>query len=181
MLRSIIKLVCVCIAVCVSLMFTSCSLFMPSRGYFDGGEILDKEKMSEIKSRFFTEEITSEIEESSSGTEKEESPKKETVEVTSVDSTENTENLSDSESVITDITEETTTDSITQYESESTLTSDIERETEHFSVYWTESGEVWHLTQSCRYLKNSKTIISGSIENARSFGKTKACSSCSKN
>ena len=47
-------------------------------------------------------------------------------------------------------------------------------------VFWTESGKLWHSTHECTYLANSKTILHGTIEEARLDGKEKACERCSK-
>ncbi len=46
-------------------------------------------------------------------------------------------------------------------------------------VFWTESGKLWHETYECSYLKNSKTILHGTLEEAKLEGKEKACDRCS--
>ena len=45
-------------------------------------------------------------------------------------------------------------------------------------VFWTKSGEVWHLSEDCRHLKKSTSIISGTLDEAIDQGKKRACSSC---
>ena len=42
-------------------------------------------------------------------------------------------------------------------------------------VFWTESGKLWHNSYKCSYLANSKTIIHGTIDEAKFEGKDKAC------
>lgn len=46
-------------------------------------------------------------------------------------------------------------------------------------VFWTESGKLWHKSCECSYLANSKTILHGTIEEAKFEGKEKACERCS--
>lgn len=46
-------------------------------------------------------------------------------------------------------------------------------------VFWTESGKLWHNSHECSYLANSKTVLHGTIEEARLEGKEKACERCS--
>ena len=47
-------------------------------------------------------------------------------------------------------------------------------------VFWTPSGSLWHATYECGYLKNSKTIYHGTVEEAKREGKQSACERCSK-
>ncbi len=47
-------------------------------------------------------------------------------------------------------------------------------------VYWTEGGEVWHLTENCSSLSRSKNILSGSVDDAIGAGKERACMRCGK-
>lgn len=47
------------------------------------------------------------------------------------------------------------------------------------NVFWTESGKLWHKSLECSYLANSKTIIHGTVEEAKFSGKEEACSRCS--
>ena len=44
--------------------------------------------------------------------------------------------------------------------------------------YFTASGNVYHKSENCRYLKDSKKIISGGIKKANESGKQKPCSAC---
>ena len=47
-------------------------------------------------------------------------------------------------------------------------------------VFWTPSGSLWHATYECGYLKNSRTIYHGTVEEAKREGKQSACERCSK-
>lgn len=44
-----------------------------------------------------------------------------------------------------------------------------------YKVYWVEDGKVWHSTKSCRTLKKSTSIYSGTITES---GKERACKVC---
>ena len=44
-----------------------------------------------------------------------------------------------------------------------------------YKVYWVENGKVWHSAKSCRTLKNSTIIYSGTISES---GKERACKVC---
>ena len=46
-------------------------------------------------------------------------------------------------------------------------------------VYWSESGDVFHWSSACRYLASKKTYY-GTVEDAVSCGKLRACSVCEK-
>lgn len=46
------------------------------------------------------------------------------------------------------------------------------------TVYWTEKGKCWHTTKGCSTLSRSKNIKSGTVQQAKDAGKTKACSKC---
>ncbi len=48
------------------------------------------------------------------------------------------------------------------------------------TVYWTESGSVWHKSAECGYLRKSKGTLSGAVSEAIDAGKEKPCSSCGK-
>ena len=48
------------------------------------------------------------------------------------------------------------------------------------TVYWTSGGSVWHTSRECSYIKNSKNILSGTVDEAISSGKKQLCSSCQK-
>ena len=100
-------------------------------------------------------------------------------------------NLSQTEEIITESESEGDNDKSNNESDESPDESNIETESETESetetetkimetVYWTKGGEVWHLFKDCGYLKNSKSILSGSVEEAIENGKEKVCTSCSK-
>jgi hypothetical protein len=145
-----------------SMTLTSCSLLLADRETFDGGEILDNEKMSEIRSKVFaTEPIETEADESG----------------------ERNSNASDAgqpketDKIDEHPTTETEVASLSEKGSEAI-------ETDHLIdmqdvVYWTQNGEVWHTKEDCRYLKN-KDVISGSQKDAIDAGKSRLCSSCEK-
>ncbi|MBQ9152104.1 MAG: hypothetical protein IJX72_07620 [Clostridia bacterium] len=46
------------------------------------------------------------------------------------------------------------------------------------TVYWTESGSVYHQYRDCYHLRDSKSIKSGTVLTARMAGKEKVCSEC---
>lgn len=48
------------------------------------------------------------------------------------------------------------------------------------SVFWTKSGSVFHGNALCRHLSNVKEVYYGTVENAASCGKDRACSVCEK-
>ena len=47
-------------------------------------------------------------------------------------------------------------------------------------VHWTEGGTVWHEWQTCSHLSRKDTIITGTIEEAKTDGKTRGCAFCTK-
>ena len=65
---------------------------------------------------------------------------------------------------------------ISNVESEDVSTNTHEPET----VYWANSGSVWHLYSDCGYLKKSNEVFSGSVNQAKANGAKKVCSSCAK-
>ena len=46
------------------------------------------------------------------------------------------------------------------------------------AVYWVKGGEVWHVKKTCSSLSRSKTILSGSVDDAIAAGKTRVCKRC---
>ena len=46
------------------------------------------------------------------------------------------------------------------------------------TYYWTPSGKSYHTTPNCRSLSRSKTVLSGSLSEAKSKGKTDPCNNC---
>lgn len=45
-------------------------------------------------------------------------------------------------------------------------------------VFWVPNGKVYHSTKSCDSLSRSKTIKSGSVEEAKAAGKSRGCKRC---
>lgn len=66
-------------------------------------------------------------------------------------------------------------------ESVSEESSAVEDEIIENPCYWTPNGKTWHTDRDCHYIKNSKDVISGSVEQAKNEGKTSLCSACAKN
>ena len=132
----------------------ACS-FDESKNHLSGGQLLDDEKMSEIKKELLSD-IPSEIETTESdGTNSDDTPVQEST--TSVEGeTDSVDNSAESSN------ENGNKDEISN------------------KVYWTKSGSVWHTTSECRYLSKSTNILSGSIDEAKEAGKAKACSGCGK-
>ena len=46
------------------------------------------------------------------------------------------------------------------------------------TVYWVESGKVWHTTDKCSTLSRSKDIMSGTVDAAKNAGKERVCKRC---
>lgn len=46
------------------------------------------------------------------------------------------------------------------------------------TVYWVKSGKVWHTTKDCPSLSRSKSILSGSVDDAMAAGKERVCKRC---
>ena len=46
------------------------------------------------------------------------------------------------------------------------------------TVYYTESGTVWHKSADCPALSESKNVITGTQDEAESAGKDRACKRC---
>ena len=61
------------------------------------------------------------------------------------------------------------------------VSSDTAMNGESATVYWTEGGSVWHLSDSCSSLSKTDPadIVSGSEEEAIAAGKERACKKCS--
>lgn len=47
------------------------------------------------------------------------------------------------------------------------------------TVYWTESGKVYHWKETCGSLRHSEHVLSGSVDEALAAKKERACKSCS--
>lgn len=144
----------------LTVMLSSCAMLLADHGTFDGGEILNDEKLSEIRSKIFaSDQVESERMESS---------------ISDSDQIEQTQETED----ITEKFGHTSADSSfveqsTVFETDSTQSAITP------TVYWTQNGEVWHTKKDCRYLKNKK-VISGTNDDAVNAGKSRLCSSCGK-
>lgn len=57
-------------------------------------------------------------------------------------------------------------------------TSPVYTDREPNTVYWTESGSVYHAYRDCYHLKESKSIKSGTVLTARMAGKERVCTEC---
>ena len=66
---------------------------------------------------------------------------------------------------------------------EYTATAAVIQETEEIfdgvTVYYTESGSVWHTARDCSALKHSTNVVCATREQAESEGKNRACKKCS--
>ncbi len=66
--------------------------------------------------------------------------------------------------------------------SENTVSTESAEETEPewdgVTVYYTESGSVWHTSVDCSALKRSQNVMVGTQEQAESEGKERACKKC---
>lgn len=80
----------------------------------------------------------------------------------------------DSDSIETFVeTESESTEALTEVEQTE------ETETENFdaTVYWIESGSVWHNDPECAHIKG-KDYVTGTVEEAKQQGKDRVCKSC---
>lgn len=149
---------------------------------FYGGELLDSERMSEIKSAIFATEAVESEENSKKGeTENVSETVKsaEEIESSTFDTTESVESTPSDK----------TTDSV--YENTEMKSETKEQESEYNEsmedtfvgnedqsvVYWTKNGSVWHTSRDCRYIRNSE-VESGDVNDAIEAGKDRVCSSC---
>ena len=139
------------------LLFNSCSYFNGDDRVL-GGQKLDDELMSEIRAEIFSTSSESVIYEESVPYESESA---------SLESEEDEVFVTEDE-MNTDV-QNSTSDT---FEKESAELSESQ------TVYWSKNGEVWHIYDTCRYLKNANEIYSGSIEDAIIANKTKQCSVC---
>lgn len=151
-IKRITKTLLMTCLVAICFLQCSCSLFLYDNTRFSGGEILNDNLIDEIKSELFASDTKSEQQsvEDSSDLKKE-------------DKTENTEGVF--------------------IESDASSDNDQTSETESTNgevVYWTKSGSVWHSYSDCGHIKNSNNVISGTVEEARSAGKSNLCKSCEK-
>lgn len=142
---------------CISL--CSCSLFIYDHSRFEGGKQLDDELLSEIRAEIFAEESVDISDNNSKDSENGESGE-DTIEAKE----------SNAETSLVYETDENNSENSQETESDVAKT-----------VYWVAGGTVWHLSPNCRYLKNSKNVVSGSEIEAIAAGIDRACSACKKN
>ena len=58
------------------------------------------------------------------------------------------------------------------------MTEESKQNWDGVTVYYTESGTVWHKSADCSALKKSKNVIVGTLEEANAAGKERACKKC---
>ena len=146
-----------------------------NEGSFYGGEPLDSEKLSEIRSSVFASDSEETTKAESVITEKENET--DTAGETEGDVESETEKVTETE-VKTESPTEIVTEEITSEEAITTETEDPSNEASEI-VFWTEKGGVWHTSANCRYIKNSE-VISGTVNEAIESGKERLCSVCEK-
>ena len=138
----------------ITFSFTACAFDESERNFY-GGELLNDDKLSEIKGSVFTDEAKTESVAESKG-----------------DETEINDKGTYTESDNADVeVPDTDTEALTEVE-------DVDEEKQ--IVYWTKNGSVWHIDEDCYRLNKSKEIISGTIDEAKESGKERVCSSCGK-
>lgn len=82
---------------------------------------------------------------------------------------------------VTETETESGVDTDTHVDTDTTVDTETETETETQThpvgdtVYWTESGKVYHRSTDCRYIRNSANVLEGTVEDS---GKERACSAC---
>ena len=155
-------------------LLTACTEILPYNGYFDGGELLDDDLMSEIRSKYIVVEST----ESNTNKSSNSSLESETNVISDIsEATNNLETECNSQPSYE--TESITNSTIN--DSDNTTTPETKENTENDSsvVFWTENGEVYHSKETCRYLKN-KNYMTGTIQQAIENGKERLCSTCGK-
>ena len=50
---------------------------------------------------------------------------------------------------------------------------------EDLRVYWSKSGSVWHASPTCSHLSKSNAVYYGTLDEAKSAGKSRCCATCS--
>ena len=137
----------------LSLLLCSCSVTLSDQGTFYGGEMLDDERLAEIR-----QNVLGEGEE---------------------DSSKSASEITPTEYPETDKTAESESNASSQKENISREKDSEENASANSGslLYWTEGGEVWHISKDCRYLKN-KEVLSGNQDDALSAGKKRLCSAC---
>ena len=175
------KLTCVFLMLILTVLFCSCS-FDESVNSFRGGELLDNERMSEIKSSFVTE---SSEEDEESETVSEKATEKPTDKNDGKTTEPEIETYTDGETEAIAETEIESESKDSELNTFAEQQSEIQSETfvsdqQNETVYWTKSGSVWHTDDQCYHIKKSSNVESGSVEDAMEAGKKKVCSSCGK-
>lgn len=154
----------------------SCSMLDSDDFY--GGEELNPEKLSEMRSSVFASEKIESQSVENTYSQKEDSATE------SQEISEQQQSLNITESAATEITTEINIEISTEETIEETSEKIKEDMTaphlEEQTVYWVEKGKVWHLSSDCSYIKKSKSLISGTVGDAISAGKEKVCSRCGK-
>ena len=175
----------------VMLLFTILLCACSNRSGVYGGEPLDEEKLSEIKSSIFTEKESDRINESTVAEKDEIKTEKEIdddIETTAANLDEDASANATEALTTEEESEETTVDTDAFDETEGEKATESKSVTEHESatesseigiVYWTKNGTVWHNRKECGHIKNSEAI-SGTVDEAKEAGKTRLCSSCAK-
>jgi hypothetical protein len=153
-MKKYIKVILAVLSAFLILLLCACDLD-ESSGNLQGGDLLDANRISEIKEEVLaTEESTTAETSYNSATEESDSDER----TNDTENTENTEVQSDTNTSNGEVSDENIGD----------------------EVYWTESGGVWHLYRDCGHLKNSQNVLSGTVADAEEAGKDHVCSSCNK-
>lgn len=198
------------ITLSMAMLLSSCSYFSSDRARFGGGELLDDERISEIKAELFSDtetgtssaqstdedngQIPDDTEKGHNNSEeteiKNETPTNNEIQSSSVENDNTAEHVTEgneqdgneeSSSQNSDEGEDSAQDDNEESFTQGGEEDDSEQGSEEESVvYWTEGGSVWHVSKECSSLKNSKNIISGSVEEAQNAGKERVCSRCGK-
>lgn len=69
---------------------------------------------------------------------------------------------------------------VTDFSDDQALTDEKEVTDESDKVYWVDGGSVWHVKRESSSLARSKAVRSGTVEEAKSAGKSRTCKICSK-
>ena len=175
--------------------------FDETKTNFCGGDLVDVEKLSELKASIITEdtditetekedntqnkgntEVNTEIQ-FTGGVEHNQGEENTSEHLSQSAKEDPEESVSYGEGIeMTEVNTEIETESKTETKTETETEAVTETETvsEDELVYWVEGGKVWHLSTDCRYLKDKENIQCGTVEEAMEAKKTKLCSSCAK-
>ena len=128
------RLLLVLLMISVMLSFASCAALYADRGGFVGGEMLDYEKMAEIRAEVMSAEFPSE------------------------EQVESTESINESATKSVDESDKLST------EEKAETPKETEADTNNETVYWMSGGSVWHLDKDCRYIKGKEVISGSQAE-----------------